>query len=86
MPNNTITLQSDNARTFVEFTRVYKMAGSCEVKSQPVSIALEEVSSVRPSNRLGKANHRSTVTMNNGTEIELADLYSSVTDTLNWAA
>lgn len=78
----TITLDQSTDRTFVEFTRVYKNAGSCEVKTQPVTVALQDISSVRPSNRLGKANHRSTITLTNGVQYELAEKYSEVSEEL----
>jgi len=72
----------NNAKTITEFTRVYKIAKTDTVKKGPVSVALEDISSVVPSNRLGKANHRSTITLNNGSTFELAERYSEVRDEL----
>lgn len=78
-----INVESGNTRTVEQFTRVYRKSGSETVKSQPVAIVLEEVAFVRPSNRLGKAYHRSTITLNSGKEIELAERFSTVQESLD---
>lgn len=73
------TFQIENdSKTFETFTRVYKIASTGKVKTGPVSVALEDIASVVPSNRLGKDNHRSTITLSNGATFELSDLYSEV--------
>ncbi len=74
----TINIENDNAKTMTEFTRVYKLASNGSIKTGPVSVALEDIASVVPSNRLGKKNHRSTITLSNGATFELSDLYSAV--------
>ena len=67
---------------FITLTRVYKVALTGEIKTQPVSINVLEIATVRPSNRLGKAVHRATVTLTNGVEIETAEKYSEVLDVI----
>lgn len=76
------TINFENEKTFVEFTRVYKMSGSEKVSLSPITLSVDDIASVRPSNRLGKASHRSTITLSNGDTVELADLYSAVTDAI----
>ena len=69
--------------TFIQLTRVYKLKGTpngasgkpVSLKTQPIIAA---VSSVRPSNRLGHPEHRATVTLISGQEIDVAEKYSEV--------
>ena len=56
-----------------------------EKASQPITIALAAVATVRPSNRLGFPDHRSTVLLMDGTEIDLMEIYSTVKKALNVA-
>lgn len=77
------TIEINDSKDFLELTRVYKMSGKKTVKSAPITIAVDSIASVRPSNRLGKASHRSTIVLNTGSEVELAETYSTVTDSLS---
>lgn len=79
MPNQAIELNVETNANFVEFTRVYKVASTGAIKTQPITLDVNSVVSARPSNRLGKADHRSTVTMIDGSSYELAETYSTVT-------
>lgn len=72
----TINLTSE--ATFIELTRVYKMKNSSTLKNQPMTIALSAVESVRPSNRLGHPDHRSTITLISGQVFDIANKYSDV--------
>jgi hypothetical protein len=78
---------------FAEFTRVFvtktivdpateKVTRVSEMKTQPITLSITAIASVRPSNRLGFPNHRSTVLLFDGTEIDLMDVYSDVKRTL----
>lgn len=75
-----ITIDVAANQEAVELTRVYKVSGNKTVKTQPITVNLAEVAMVRPSNRLGKAKHRATITLNSGSEVEIAETYSSVSD------
>lgn len=70
--------ESINMTNFVELTRVYKVSETGEIKTQPIRVARFQVVSIRPSNRLGKANHRSTIITADGREFDLAEKYSEV--------
>lgn len=66
------------SKKFVAFTRVYKNKGETGLNSQKITVAVDKVASVRPSNRLGFPDHRVTITLNDGTSFDLADTYSEV--------
>jgi hypothetical protein len=68
----------DNAS--VVLTRTYKIAATGEVKQGPITLRKSEIASVVPSNRLGKAKHRSTITLKSGVSFDLADIYSEVVE------
>lgn len=86
MPTSTTTVVETEQLTLVEFTRVYKMDGKNTIKTQPLSISVDVIASVRPSNRLGKDVHRSTIELANGTQYDLAEKYSEVLDIIAEAA
>ena len=70
---------------FVELNRVYFDTKTNTKKSQKITVALEAIESVRPSNRLGRdvPEHRSTITLISGATIDLSNLYSEVVALLN---
>lgn len=49
-------------------------------KTQPITVNVDHIVSVRPSNRLGRdiPEHRSTIVMSDGTVYDLTNLYSEV--------
>ena len=63
---------------FAKLTRVYKTKGTAGLNSQKLTVAIAAVASVRPSNRLGYPDHRSTITLVDGTTYDLANTYSEV--------
>lgn len=73
---------------FVKLTRVYKtksvvnaagrVTTPSEMKTQTITVATSAITSVRASNRLGYPEHRSTITLAGGAEIDLADKFSEV--------
>ena len=80
--SKSIELNLEQEAVFLELTRVYKLKGSTTIKSQPITVARSAIAGVRPSNRLGKADHRSTLTLIDGTNVDLAETYSTVTSDL----
>ena len=68
---------------FAEVTRVYKVAATGEIKTQKFTVAVDAIESVRPSNRLGYPEHRSTITLISGATVDLSDTYSSVRSLLD---
>ena len=74
-----------NKKTFVELTRAYRVnEGKVNeaVRTQPITVAIEDIVEVRPSNTLGKEYHRSTITLSNGLERNLSQRYSEVKNLL----
>ncbi len=74
---------------FIKVTRVYRQKGAVAgangkkpVKTQEMVIQVANVETVRPSNRLGHPEHRSTITLRSGGEVDVADTYSAVTKAL----
>lgn len=71
---------------FIKLTRVYKTkaaAGKASVmKKQTITVATSAITSARPSNRLGYPEHRSTITLVGGAEIDLADTYAAINGSL----
>lgn len=77
---------------FIQLTRVYrtkeavaaakagKKAATVKVpvKTQKVTVRASAIEVVRPSNRLGHPEHRSTITLSSGGEIDVAEIYSAV--------
>lgn len=63
---------------FVKLTRVYKLKGGKALKTQSITIASDDISTVRVSNRLGFPEHRSTIMLKNGLTIDLADTKAAV--------
>ena len=63
---------------FISLTRIYKTKATGEMKTQPITVAVAAVSSVRPSNRLGYPEHRTTITLIGGAEIDIAEKFSEV--------
>lgn len=63
---------------FEQVTRVYKVKETGAIKTQKFTLSDETVVSVRPSNRLGKDNHRATITTFSGATIEVVEKYSEV--------
>jgi hypothetical protein len=72
---------------FIKVTRVYVQLGvngegstevADEVKTQPILLSKKAVASARPSNRLGKDVHRSTITLINGQAIDLQETYTDL--------
>lgn len=70
---------------FIEVTRVYKLKGTkadangkVPLKSQKFTIAISAIESVRPSNRLGHPEHRSTITLASGGEVDAAQTYQQI--------
>ena len=74
---NTITINTSTT-TLVALTRVYKVAKTGDVKTQPMSVNSAAVASVVPSNRLGRPEHRSTITLTSGATFDLQDRYTEV--------
>lgn len=68
---------------FAEVTRVYKVAATGEIKTQKFTVAVDAIESVRPSNRLGYPEHRSTITLISGATVDLANTYSDIVKMLN---
>lgn len=52
------------------------------IKTQPITVKANSVEYVRPCNKLGYPEHRSTIVLTNGREIHLKDRYSRVRDSL----
>ncbi len=77
----TVTTVRTNSIKYVEFTRVYKS----DLSGQRITVAVDEVATIRPSNSLGYPEHRSTITLKNGQEICLAEKYSEVRSALGIA-
>jgi len=66
---------------FIELTRVYKLASSGEVKTQPIVVASDAIMSFRPSNRLGRDNnHRSTLMLVDGSTYDTTSTFSDLFD------
>jgi len=67
---------------FIKLTRVYKTKAATGkpsvMKTQTITVATSAITSARPSNRLGFPEHRSTITLVGGAEIDLADKYTAV--------
>jgi hypothetical protein len=61
---------------FVQVTRVYKMKGSNALQTQKLTVSADSVATIRPSNRLGYPEHRSTILLKDGTELDLTLTYS----------
>ncbi len=70
---------------FVEVTRVYKNKTSTGLKEQTVSVRTASIASVRASNRLGYPEHRSTIRLSTGNDLELASALSEVKNLLKIA-
>ncbi len=68
----------------LKLTRVFKKKGATAVSSQAITVRKSEIVMTRPSNRLGKANHRSTVTLKSGVQLDLKEQVSSL-KLDNWA-
>lgn len=66
---------------FKQFTRAYKSGKT--IKTGTYHVDANEIAAVRASNRLGKANHRSTITLRSGTEVNLKNRSSEVKKALN---
>lgn len=66
------------ANSFVRLTRVYRIKGAKALKSQSITIAVDDISTVRASNRLGYPEHRSTIMLKNGLTIDLSEKKSAV--------
>ncbi len=64
---------------FVKLNRVYKMKDTGELKSGSIVLNVGSIATVRASNRLGYPEHRTTVLMADGTEIDLSNTFSEVT-------
>ena len=76
---------------FIQLTRVFKFKGAEELQTQKITVAASSVALVRPSNRLTPGDleapaHRSSITLNSGAVIDLAEKYSVVADLLADAA
>ncbi len=63
---------------FVTLTRIYKVTKTGEMKTQSFVVNTEAVTSLRASNRLGYPQHRSTIRLADGTEVDLSDTFSTV--------
>ena len=87
--NTTVT----NENNFIELTRVFKYKNTPAttakyddqtgeklnlIQTQPITVSAVAIDYVRPVNRLGYPEHRSTITLRSGKEIDLAEKYSEV--------
>jgi hypothetical protein len=74
---------------FINVTRVYRTkeavaaakkakATKVPVKTQPIVVASAAIEVDRPSNRLGHPEHRSTLVLKSGGEIDVAETFSQV--------
>lgn len=68
-----------------KLTRIYKEAETGKIKSQVILVDINQVATLRPSNRLGKealgkgkGGHRSTITLVSGQEIDLVERFTQV--------
>ena len=70
---------------FAELNRVYFDTKTNTKKNQKITVAVEGILTVRPSNRLGRdvPEHRSTITMIDGATIDLSNTYTEVLAILN---
>lgn len=70
---------------FVNLTRIYKAKGAkvatngkFPTKTQPFTVSVEAIASVRPNNRLGHPEHRATISMVCGGSVDVSDKYTAV--------
>lgn len=78
-----LRLDSGSWGTFASMKRVYlqkaaKKGGKGTLKSQTVLVRKAEIAMVRASNRLGYPDHRATVTLASGVQIDTADTADKV--------
>ena len=76
---------------FIKLKRIYKVgkdtptAKKGDIKTQSYLVAIDSVESIRPSNRLGYPDHRSTLTTNSGAVIDLQETFKEVEALINTA-
>jgi hypothetical protein len=74
--------------TFKQFTRVYKVDATGAIKTQPITINTGEIATFRASNKLtpsgpvSEREHRSTITLKNGTKYNISTSYSDLSSML----
>lgn len=71
-----------NQQQFLNLTRVYRLDATGELFTQPYTVNVSQVASVRPRNTLGKEHHRSTIVLASGKEVDLVERFSVVRDAL----
>jgi len=79
-----LKLDTGSWGTFASMKRVYLAkakykGGKGALKTQTVTVRKSEIAMVRASNRLGYPDHRATVTLASGVQIDTADTAASVT-------
>jgi hypothetical protein len=63
---------------FTTLTRVYVKKGSKSLNKQSVTVRLSEIAMVRASNRLGYPDHRATVTLASGIQIDTKETAAEI--------
>ena len=65
---------------FIKVTRVFVNKGDTSINEQSVYVRAASIVAVRASNRLGYPEHRSTITLSTGKDVDLALTSKEVRD------